>query len=155
MASFEDAGDGGAAPGQLLVAFESVVVDQMKSVLQAVGKEFPIMNKVFSKIKDVPSIRKNISLIVLITYPRIFGKRPQGLELSDQGKVEDVRAASNLNILVQSVLDQANQELNIDAETTCKRGDAAMHIHALVKLLQQLLDMNADLGDPTFDGEGG
>ena len=39
MASFEDAGDGGAAPGQLLVAFESVVVDQMKSFLQAVGKE--------------------------------------------------------------------------------------------------------------------
>jgi hypothetical protein len=157
MASFEDAGDGGAAPGQLLVAFESVVVDQMKSFLQAVGKEFPIMNKFFSKIKDVPSIRKNISLIVLITYTSIFGKRPQGLELSDQGKVEDVRAASNLNILVQSVLDQANQELNIDAETILrgKRGDAAMHIHALVKLLQQLLDMNADLGDPTFDGEGG
>ena len=156
MAALQQAAEDASTVGQqqLLQVFESVVVDQTKSFLQEVGKEFPIMNKFFSKIKDIPSIRKNISLIVLITYTSIFGKRPQGLELNVEGTEQKV---SNLNILILSVLREGaleGQELNIDAATILcgRRGDAAMHIHALVKLLHQLLDMNAETGlDETYD----
>jgi len=65
------------------------------------GKEFPDLNKIAEKIRDIPSIRKNISLIVLITYTRIYNKRPQGLELSDKGKADEL---ANLKILIQSVV---------------------------------------------------
>jgi hypothetical protein len=130
---------------QVLNVFESVVVEQTKDFLFSVGKEFPDLNKIAHNIKDIPSIKKNISLIVLITYTRIYNKRPQGLELSDKGKVDEL---ANLKILVQSVAagaeelaGQENVGHEISAEailTGSSRADAALHLHALVKVLDQL-----------------
>ena len=133
----------------MLGAFESIVVDQTKAFLLSVGREFPDLNKIAQKIKDIPSIRKNISLIVLITYTRIYNKRPQGLELSAGGTVDEL---ANLKILIQSVAagaaggggdvdGYADPALDISAEailTSSSRADAALHLHKLVKLLDQV-----------------
>ena len=142
----------------MLGAFESIVVDQTKAFLLSVGREFPDLNKIAQKIKDIPSIRKNISLIVLITYTRIYNKRPQGLELSAGGTVDEL---ANLKILIQSVAagaagggayggevaygettnGRADPALDISAEailTSSSRADAALHLHKLVKLLDQV-----------------
>jgi len=140
----------------MLGAFESIVVDQTKSFLLSVGREIPDLNKIAQKIKDIPSICKNISLIVLITYTRIYNKRPQGLELSAGGTVDEL---ANLKILVQSVAagaagggaygdeaygeaqDGNSPDLDISAEailTSNSRADAALHLHKLVKLLDQV-----------------
>ncbi len=71
------------------------------SLFRCIGEEFPDLNRMAQKITDIPSIRKNISLIVLIIYTRIHGKRPQGLEISrDRGKVDEL---ANLSILVESI----------------------------------------------------
>lgn len=138
----------------MLGAFESIVVDQTKAFLLSVGREFPDLNKIAQKIEDIPSIRKNISLIVLITYTRIYNKRPQGLELSAGGTVDEL---ANLKILIQSVAAGAaggggevaygeaayggDSSLDISAEailTSSSRADAALHLHKLVKLLDQV-----------------
>mmetsp|Transcript_29482 Transcript_29482/g.66068 ORF Transcript_29482/g.66068 Transcript_29482/m.66068 type:complete len:460 (+) Transcript_29482:127-1506(+) len=145
MAAFSESRSA-SSRDQLLAAFEQIVVHQTRDFVESVGKEFPDLNMIAKKLTDIQSIRKNISLIVLITYTRIYNKRPQGLELSNvAGKVDEL---ANLRILIKSVAAGASAGRDvpwdvplISAEailTGASRTDAALHIHNLVKLLDQL-----------------